>query len=67
LYGTPSRQGNEADVAAAEAALQCPAIAELIEDTTAPLTIGRFFGNIVSALDNTRVHVPFEPTQATCD
>jgi arabinofuranosyltransferase len=66
-YGTPSRQGTEADVAAAEAALQCPAIAELIEDTTAPLTIGRFFGNIVSALGNTRVHVPFEPTQATCD
>jgi arabinofuranosyltransferase len=52
LYGTPSRQGNEADVAAAEAALQCPAIAELIEDTTAPLTIGRFFGNIVSTCTN---------------
>jgi arabinofuranosyltransferase len=67
LYGTPSRQGGEADVAAAEAALQCPAIAELIDDTTAPLTVGRFFGNIVSALGNTRVHVPFEPTEATCD
>jgi arabinofuranosyltransferase len=48
----------------ARAALACREIRELTNSYSASLTPGRFFGNIVDAVHNTRVRIPPEPADA---
>jgi arabinofuranosyltransferase len=51
-------------VRTARATLQCPALKQLRRDTTAHLSIGRFFGNIVDSFSNTRLRIPPDPEAA---
>ena len=48
----------------ARAALQCEPIQRLKRDTEAPLTIGRFFGNIVDSFSNTSLRFSPDPETA---
>jgi hypothetical protein len=54
----------ERQVSMARAALDCPPIKQLDRDTDAPLTISRFFGNIVDSFSNTRLRIPPDPNAA---
>jgi arabinofuranosyltransferase len=48
----------------AAAALDCGGLGERIEDARAPLTAGRFAGNVVDALRLDRLRVPNDPAEA---
>ena len=62
----PTVQGAAFDdqVRWARAALQCPAVRQLDRDTTAPLTLSRFIGNIVDSFSNTSLRIPPDPETA---
>lgn len=45
-------------------ALGCPAPARLLRDVDAPLTLGRFFHNVVDARRNTALGIPYQPKDA---
>jgi arabinofuranosyltransferase len=51
-------------VAWARAALKCPALVELEQSTTAPLTAARFFRNLAHAFAHTRLRIPPDPEAA---
>ncbi|MGZ5081682.1 MAG: hypothetical protein ACXWBT_19225, partial [Usitatibacter sp.] len=51
-------------VAWARAAHRCAAIEDLVQSTTAPLTVGRFFGNLSGAFARTRLRIPPDPEAA---
>ncbi|WP_433802693.1 hypothetical protein [Actinomycetospora sp. CA-084318] len=59
-----SRAATGADVAAAARALQCPAIVELRDSVSAPLTWGRFWDNLVGAPARTELRFPRDPVLA---
>jgi arabinofuranosyltransferase len=42
----------------ARADLQCGAIRALVQSTDAPLTVGRFFSNVLHSYQNTRLRIP---------
>jgi arabinofuranosyltransferase len=48
----------------ARATLTCPAIRDLLKSYSASLTPGRFFGNLVDSVHNTRFRIPPEPADA---
>jgi arabinofuranosyltransferase len=48
----------------ARAALQCADIRDLLKSYTAPMSAGRFFGNLVDSVHNTRFRIPPEPADA---
>lgn len=48
----------------ARAALECRGIREFLKSYSASLTPGRFFGNLLDAVHNTRLRIPPEPTDA---
>jgi arabinofuranosyltransferase len=56
------------DVAAAGRALQCPAIRELEDSVSAPLTWSRFRENLVGAPARTALRFPRDPvlTEVAC-
>ena len=56
------------DVAAASRALQCPAIRELEDSVSAPLTWSRFWANLVGAPERTALRYPRDPvlTEVAC-
>lgn len=54
----------DAEVEAAREALRCGKLAEVLDATTAPLTLGRFFQNIVRAPQLTSVRFPSSPDAA---
>ena len=58
--------GHQLDVqtAWARAALTCPAIRDLEDGPTRPLTIGSFFGNMFHAYARSRLRIPPEPETA---
>ncbi|RBY80035.1 hypothetical protein DQ239_02785 [Blastococcus sp. TF02-09] len=51
-------------VAASRAALACGDLAELVEATTAPLTLERFTDNLLGARERTSLRVPVDPFAA---
>lgn len=53
------------DREAVQRILRCPAVQQFNRDISAPLTIGRFIGNLVHAVPNTLVHLPYMPTADT--
>ncbi|WP_018331908.1 hypothetical protein [Actinomycetospora chiangmaiensis] len=59
-----SRAATGADVAAAERALRCPAIVELRDSVSAPLTWTRFWDNLVGAPARTELRFPRDPVLA---
>lgn len=58
------RAASGADVAAAERALRCPAIVELRDSVSAPLTWSRFWDNLVGAPARTEFRFPRDPVLA---
>jgi arabinofuranosyltransferase len=48
----------------ARAALHCPDLRDFLESYDAPLTPGRFVGNLIDAIPNTRFRIPPEPADA---
>jgi arabinofuranosyltransferase len=62
----PTTNGSAFDeqVAWARAALSCPAVRELEQSTTAPLTARRFFANVTHAFANMRLRIPPDPETA---
>jgi arabinofuranosyltransferase len=48
----------------ARAALKCPGLRDFLESYDAPLTPGRFIGNLIDAVPNTRFRIPPEPADA---
>jgi arabinofuranosyltransferase len=48
----------------ARTTLACREIRDLTRSYSAPLTPGRFFGNLVDAVHNTRLRIPPEPQDA---
>jgi arabinofuranosyltransferase len=48
----------------ARAALECAGLRDFLESYDAPLTPGRFFGNLIDAVPNTRFRIPPEPADA---
>jgi arabinofuranosyltransferase len=59
-----SRAATGADVAAAARALRCPAIQELRDSVSAPLTWSRFWQNLVGAPARTELRFPRDPVLA---
>lgn len=53
-----------ARVADARRALRCPAVRDLLSPYRRPLTLGRFFDNIVEAPRRTSLRIPSEPSEA---
>ena len=51
-------------VSMARAALDCAPIKQLNRDTEAPLTVSRFFHNMLDAFSNTRLRIPPDPATA---
>jgi len=51
-------------VAWARAALRCPAVAELVSATQAPLTLGQFWSNITHSIGNTTMRIPSDSQTA---
>lgn len=62
-FARPSPSDTPA-VVAARAALGCGALKELIENTTAPLTLARFVENVIEAPRMTRLRIPLDPSAA---
>lgn len=62
-----SPEGFATDVAAARRALRCPALADLDAATTAPLTLGRAWDNLLGAVGRTRLRVDPDPRAAEAD
>jgi arabinofuranosyltransferase len=48
----------------ARAALECPGVRDFLRSYSGSLTLGRFFGNFVDAVHNTRLRIPPEPADA---
>lgn len=48
----------------ARAALECDDIRNFLRSYTAPLSVGRFFGNVFDSVHNTRFRIPPEPADA---
>jgi arabinofuranosyltransferase len=58
------KQAFAQQVAWARADLQCGAIRSLAQSTDAPLTVGRFFSNVLHSYQNTRLRIPADAGQA---
>jgi arabinofuranosyltransferase len=54
----------EQRVTIARASLNCPELRDFVRSYSAPLTVGRFFGNLFDSLHNTRLRIPPEPADA---
>jgi hypothetical protein len=66
----PGDQTFDERVAIARATLECRRVREFIDVYTEPLTVGRFFRNVVHAVGNTTLRIPPEPREAAaalCD
>ena len=48
----------------ARATLECPGLRDFLKTYDAALTPGRFFGNLVESVGNTRLRIPAEPADA---
>lgn len=57
----PSPPVDEAEVAAARRALDCGALAALVDAARRPLTAGRFWSNLTGSIGRTRLVVPRDP------
>jgi arabinofuranosyltransferase len=64
LVPTTTGVAFQRQVAWARAAMQCPAIRKLVASYSAPLSVGRFFSNVVHSVDETRVRIPPDPEKA---
>jgi len=60
----PDGRSFEDRVGDARAALQCDPITDLRDAISSPLTIGRFFSNMVNAPRFSRLRIPAEPAEA---
>jgi arabinofuranosyltransferase len=60
-------QGGAAKVAAAERALRCAPVADLLHAIDKPLTPGRFLDNLWHSPSYTFLHIPADPIQAERD
>jgi arabinofuranosyltransferase len=60
----PAGFRSAAELAAARAALACPRTVELLESVRAPLTVDRFWRNLVGAWDRTAYRYPRDPAEA---
>lgn len=58
------RAADPADVAAANRALRCPALRELADSVSAPMTAERFWTNLVGAPERTALRFPRDPVLA---
>ncbi|HEY5949273.1 MAG TPA: hypothetical protein VIV40_27455 [Kofleriaceae bacterium] len=66
-YADPSAQVSgvpQLAVDAAQRAMRCGELAELLESARAPLTWSRFWSNLTGALRRTRLVIPADPLQA---
>jgi arabinofuranosyltransferase len=52
------------ETAWARAALRCPAIQGLEQSASAPMSVGRFFSNLVHSVGRTELKIPPDPEQA---
>lgn len=59
--GNPGKQTFDQRVARARRTLKCSELQAFFDTYSRPLTVGRFFDNLVSALANTRMRIPPEP------
>jgi hypothetical protein len=48
----------------ARATLACPDLRDLVKSYSAPLTPGRFFGNLIDSVHNSTFRIPPEPADA---
>ena len=69
-FGDPARDHAQPDqtpavtIRAARHALTCGDLKELLDSARAPLTVGRFFKNLVGAVGRTRLVIPADPIDA---
>lgn len=63
----PGNQSFAERVAVARSTLECPDLREFVDSYTEPLTVGRFFSNIVHAFGNTTRRIPAEPRDAAAE
>lgn len=61
-YGDTDQRPRE--IAAARHAMSCGELRELLDSVREPLTIGRFFANLVGSVRRTRLVVPSDPAEA---
>jgi arabinofuranosyltransferase len=52
------------EVAYARAAMRCPAIRDLLDRTTRPLTVSRFVSNVFHSFSDARMRIPPQPELA---
>jgi arabinofuranosyltransferase len=64
LSVVPERPATAQEVTAARRALECGAVAELVEATNAPLTWSRFWDNLTGSPDRTSLRIPADPVEA---
>ena len=58
---------DDPDAAAAAQARKCGELADLVDAADAPMTVGRFFSNVVNAPGNTFLTVPPDPHDAVAE
>ena len=61
---TPPSDEDSAETRAARAALQCGALADLVEATSEPMDAGLFLDNLLHAVGYTRLSIPGDPIEA---
>lgn len=65
--GDPGDQTFAQRVAIARSTLECDELREFMDVYTEPLTVGRFFSNVVHAVGNTTRRIPPEPRDAAAE
>jgi arabinofuranosyltransferase len=65
--GDPGDQTFVRRVAIARSTLECRGLRDFMDAYTEPLTVGRFFSNVVHAFDNTTKRIPPEPRDAAAE
>lgn len=63
-FGIVHDESDDVSVAAAESALECPGLRDLMAAVSEPMTPGRFATNLIDSVSLTRLHVPSDPVEA---